>query len=135
MSNYRRVWVPGGTYFFTVNLLERHCGLLVEHIDLLRDAFRAARALRPFHLLAIVVLPDHTCMACGSCLMATPTMPTAGRRSNPVFSRALPIHERRSSRRIARREGVGWALVHLLLTQTSSRQPKGPLMTLRECFF
>lgn len=23
MSNYRRVYVPGGTYFFTVNLLER----------------------------------------------------------------------------------------------------------------
>lgn len=40
------------------------------------------------------------------------------------FSRALPIHERRSSRRVARREGVGWALAHLLLTHTSSRQPK-----------
>lgn len=59
MSNYRRVWVPGGTYFFTVNLLERRRRLLVEHIDLLRDAFRAAKAARPFHLLASVVLPDH----------------------------------------------------------------------------
>ena len=45
--------------FFTVNLLEHRRCLLVEHIDLLRDAFRAARAVRPFHLLAIVVLPDH----------------------------------------------------------------------------
>jgi len=30
MSNYRRVWVPGGTYFFTVNLLERRRRLLLE---------------------------------------------------------------------------------------------------------
>jgi len=33
MSNYHRVRVSGGTYFFTVNLLERHRRLLVEHID------------------------------------------------------------------------------------------------------
>ena len=32
---------------------------VLRDIDLLRDAFRAARAVRPFHLLAIVVLPDH----------------------------------------------------------------------------
>jgi putative transposase len=30
MPNYRRAWVPGGTYFFTVNLLERDRKLLVE---------------------------------------------------------------------------------------------------------
>ena len=59
MSNFRRVWVPGCTYFFTVNLLERRRSLLVEYVDLLRGAFRAARAAQPFHLLAIVVLPDH----------------------------------------------------------------------------
>ena len=29
MSNHRRVWVPGGTYFFTVNQLERRCCLEV----------------------------------------------------------------------------------------------------------
>jgi putative transposase len=33
MSNYRRVRVPGGTYFFTVNLLERRRRLLVDRID------------------------------------------------------------------------------------------------------
>jgi putative transposase len=33
MSNYRRVRVPGGTYFFTVNLLERRRRLLVERVD------------------------------------------------------------------------------------------------------
>ena len=36
MSNYRRVWVPGGTYLFTANLLERRRCPLVDHIDLLR---------------------------------------------------------------------------------------------------
>jgi putative transposase len=38
MPNYRRVFVPGGCWFFTVNLLERQKSLLVEHIELLRLA-------------------------------------------------------------------------------------------------
>ncbi len=59
MSNYRRVWVPGGTYFFTVNLLDRRQRLLVEHVDALRVAFRQTHAQRPFEILAIVILPDH----------------------------------------------------------------------------
>ena len=107
MSNYRRVWVPGGTYFFTVNLLERRRGVLVEHIDLLRDAFRAAKAARPFHLLAIVVMPDHL-----HCVWRLPDgdADNANRwaQIKSGFSRALPIHERRSSRRIARRERGIW---------------------------
>ncbi|EHY76823.1 hypothetical protein PstZobell_05218 [Stutzerimonas stutzeri ATCC 14405 = CCUG 16156] len=36
MSRYRRARVPGATYLFTVNLLNRHSDLLVRHIDLLR---------------------------------------------------------------------------------------------------
>ena len=59
MPNYRRIWVPGGTYFFTVNLLERRRRLLVEHVDLLLDSFRTTRTARPFVLLAWVILPDH----------------------------------------------------------------------------
>jgi hypothetical protein len=27
MPDYRRAWHPGGTYFFTVNLLQRQAGL------------------------------------------------------------------------------------------------------------
>jgi len=42
MPRYRRNWVPGGTYFFTVNLLQRRDSrLLVEHIESLREAVRA----------------------------------------------------------------------------------------------
>jgi putative transposase len=32
MSNHRRNRVPGGTYFFTVNLRVRHSNLLVTEI-------------------------------------------------------------------------------------------------------
>lgn len=53
------MWVPGGTYFFTVNLLERRRRLLVDRIGDLRTAFQAAHVARPFEVLAIVVLPDH----------------------------------------------------------------------------
>lgn len=59
MPNYRRVRVPGGTYLFTVNPLERDRHLLVTRVDALRTAFREARAARPFDLIAAVVLPDH----------------------------------------------------------------------------
>jgi len=44
VPNYRRAYIPGGTYFFTVTLLDRRQRLLVEHIDALRVAFRAIRA-------------------------------------------------------------------------------------------
>ena len=59
MPDYRRNRVPGGTYFFTVNLLDRRSGLLVTHIDALRNAVRDVRTRAPFHIDAWVVLPDH----------------------------------------------------------------------------
>src|SRR5258707_12260332 len=59
MTNYRRSLVPGGSYFFTVNLADRGLRLLTDHIDLLRAAFRYTRRRHPFTVEAIVVLPDH----------------------------------------------------------------------------
>ena len=59
MSNYRRNFAPGGTYFFTVNIEDRDLCLLTENIELLRTAFRYTHARRPFTTGAIVVLPDH----------------------------------------------------------------------------
>ena len=32
MSNYRRSVIPGGTWFFTVNLQNRQSDLLIRHI-------------------------------------------------------------------------------------------------------
>jgi putative transposase len=59
MPDYRRNRVPGGTYFFTVNLVDRRFPLLVEHIDDLRQSVRRVRELMPFHIDAWVVLPEH----------------------------------------------------------------------------
>jgi putative transposase len=60
MTEYRRAWLPGATWFFTVNLAERRGNrLLVERIDVLRTAFRYVRVRHPFDLEAVVILPDH----------------------------------------------------------------------------
>ena len=59
MPEYRRNRVPGGTYFITVNLLDRRSDLLVTHIGLLRASVSRVRHLMPFHIDAWVVLPDH----------------------------------------------------------------------------
>ncbi len=59
MVGYRRNFVPGGTYFFTVTLADRQSTILVDHVDSLRAAFRLARSERPFGVDAMVVLPDH----------------------------------------------------------------------------
>ncbi len=59
MPDYRQNRAPGGTYFFTVNLLELKSDLLVRHIDVFRGAIEHVRRSRPFHIDAWVVLPDH----------------------------------------------------------------------------
>jgi putative transposase len=59
MVRYRRNFVPGGTYFFTVALADRTSSALVHHVSDLRVAFRIARHERPFTIEAIVILPEH----------------------------------------------------------------------------
>jgi putative transposase len=59
MVRYRRAIAAAGTFFFTVALRDRSAATLVEHVDPLRDAFRATRRRRPFTIDAIVVLPEH----------------------------------------------------------------------------
>lgn len=59
MPEYRRLYFPGGAYFFMVNLLDRSRDLLPRNIGLLRQSYRAVQAELPFETLAIVVLPDH----------------------------------------------------------------------------
>lgn len=61
MPNYRRAFIPGGTWFFTVNLLQRHRNdLLTREIDLLRETVRKVRLRYPFGIDTWVVLPEHT---------------------------------------------------------------------------
>jgi putative transposase len=59
MSRYIRAQTPGGTYFFTVTLLDRRSRWLVDHASLLRECLAATKAKHPFKIDAIVVLPDH----------------------------------------------------------------------------
>ncbi|MES9955864.1 MAG: transposase [Sedimenticola sp.] len=60
MPNYRRVWMPGGTYFFTVNLSRREkSDLLVRNIGSLREVVSKVRRRYPFKIHGWVVLPDH----------------------------------------------------------------------------
>jgi len=91
MPEYRRAWHPGGTYFFTVNLLQRHGNdLLTRHIGLLRESVRAVRKRHPFLIHAWVVLPDHL-----HCVIELPRgdadFATRWRLIKIGFSKALPL--------------------------------------------
>ena len=107
MANYRRNFLPGGSYFFTVNLADRRCALLTDHVVLLRAAFRQVRARHPFAIEAAVILPDH--------LHAIWTLPegdadfaTRRRLIKSGFSHALPRTEGISASRAAKAERGIW---------------------------
>jgi putative transposase len=60
MSQYRRFYVPGGQYFFTVVTANRRSILTNPMIlGFLREALIEARRTMPFQIPAMVVLPDH----------------------------------------------------------------------------
>jgi putative transposase len=59
VPSYRRNFLPGGSFFFTVNLAERRSRLLVDNVELLRAVFRDVRRRHPLAIGAIAVLPDH----------------------------------------------------------------------------
>jgi len=107
MTEYRRARNPGATWFFTVNLAQRHGNrLLLEQIDRLRAAFAIVQRKHPFKIEAIVVLPDHL-----HCLWRLPPGDSDyGVRwglIKSVFSRGLPADERRSmSRRLRGERGI-----------------------------
>lgn len=59
MSNYRRNYVSGGTFFFTVKLANPKSQLLIQYIDLLRQAYKNVQKHYPFETIAICILPNH----------------------------------------------------------------------------
>lgn len=60
MPNYRRIRVPGATYFFTVVTYRRHPILASpEAMQTLRASLAVVRRALPFVIDAWVVLPDH----------------------------------------------------------------------------
>jgi len=60
MSDYRRAYVPGGRYFFTLVTWRRR-PVFGRHaaIEALRNAIRTVKHSRPFGVDGIVILPDH----------------------------------------------------------------------------
>lgn len=104
---YRRHYLEGGSYFFTVNLAERNRRLLVEHIDVLRDAVRGVRDRHPFQIDAMVVMPNH--------LHDIFTLPpgdtdysTRWMLIKAGFSRHLPKNERIDASRLSKGERGLW---------------------------
>ena len=60
MPDYRRAFVPGGTFFFTVVTYRRQPSLVNADARVaLHDAPTRCRAARPFVVDAWVLLPDH----------------------------------------------------------------------------
>ena len=58
MTAYRRLRLPGATYFFTLCLEEPARGLLIAEVGLLRRAWARTLAELPVRRQAVVVLPD-----------------------------------------------------------------------------
>lgn len=108
MTDYRRAWHPGGTWFFTVNLLQRRGNdLLTREIALLRVVVAAVRRRHPLHIHGWVVLPDHM-----HCVIELPEGDTdfalRWRLIRMGFSKGIPKTERRSAVRIRRGERGIW---------------------------
>ena len=107
MPIYRRAFIPGGSWFFTVNLLDRRQTLLVDHIETLREAVAATRRSYAFAIDAFVVLPDHL-HAIWSLPPGDSDFSTRWRLIKNRFARALPKKERLSAVRHARNERGVW---------------------------
>lgn len=108
MTEYRRPRESGATWFFTVALAERRGNtLLVDRIDQLRSTLRAVKEAHPFHMDAVVVLPDHL-----HCVWTLPEgdadYSTRWGLIKAGFSRTLHHGERRSASRIKRGERGIW---------------------------
>jgi putative transposase len=60
MSEYRRLYQPGGSYFFTIVTYQRiKVFSLPENIFRLQSAFDKVMNKHPFTMEAFVILPDH----------------------------------------------------------------------------
>ena len=60
MPQYRRVYIPGGTFFLTVVTYKRQ-PLFAEpaNVAMLRSAVATVKSEMPFQIIGAVVLPDH----------------------------------------------------------------------------
>lgn len=107
MPNYRRAFIPGGCWFFTVKLQDRKSDLLTAQVKNLRAAYKGTQTRHPFQTNAIVILPDHI-----HAIWTLPPDDTAfsmrWRRIKSLFSKSLPKIEPRSNVQHARGERGIW---------------------------
>jgi putative transposase len=104
MPNYRRAFVPGGCWFFTANLLDRRSTLLTDKIE---ELCEATRRTHPFHIDAMVVLPDHI-HAVWTLPPGNADFPLRWRLIKSRFARSIPRGEHLSPVRQTRGERGIW---------------------------
>jgi len=107
---YRRIFIPGASYFFTlVTELRRPILSSASAVDVLRTAFHTVRKTRPFEVDAIVVLPDHL-----HCIWTLPPgdsdFSTRWRLIKTHFTKHCDpaLRAETNSARIAKREQAVW---------------------------
>lgn len=107
MTNYRRLRLPGATYFFTVCLEDRSSAALIENIETLRWAYAKTIREMPVECHAMVILPDH--------LHAIWTLPQGDsdfserwRRIKSRFSHQVHEKPARNPSKLAKRERGLW---------------------------
>ena len=108
LMEYRRAWYKGGTYFFTVNCLQRKDNqCLVGNISLLREVIAKVKQTHPFKIHGWVVLPEHM-----HCVIELPeddaNFAIRWMLIKMLFSRGLPKIETISEVHKQRRERGVW---------------------------
>ncbi len=58
MSNYKRIFLDGYSYFITIVTQGRN-PILIDNIMLLRDSFKRSKQRYDYRIDAIIILPDH----------------------------------------------------------------------------
>ncbi len=112
MPNYRRTYVAGWTFFFTIVTFKRRPILTSEIFRyLLRNAWKQVQVKHPFTVIAICLLPDHF-----HCLISLPEgdddYPLRWRAIKGKFSRkyreagGILLSKNKSQRK--RRESTVW---------------------------
>ncbi len=111
MSRYRREWLDGGVFFFTVVTHERRPILTTElGVRCLRYAWRETASTMPFDTGAVCVLPDHL-HTVWSLPEGDRDYPARWRKLKGLFTREYRDHGGREGKRNDSRRRSGEAAV------------------------
>lgn len=107
MTQYRRLRLPGATYFFTLCLEARGSNVLVDQIGALRAAYALTLRELPALCPAMVILPDHL-HAIWTEPLGTVHYSERWRRIKARFSRAVEGDHSPNPSKQAKRERGLW---------------------------